>query len=155
MKALTLTAPWGLLVMLGAKRVETRPVLFKHRGLLWIHQSRVLDIAAWTDPMFRLVLDAAGLTNVDQVPLGRVLGSVQVVDGCRFTAGPFPRCISESWRERVAPHERHFGNYAEGRGGLLLDDPQPLKEPIPARGMNGLWRWDPPAEALLDMERRP
>lgn len=148
MKALTLTQPFATLVMLGAKRVETRPVMFKHRGLLWIHASRVVDIAAWTEPMFRQVLDAAGLTNVDQVPTGRVLGSVQVVDGCRFAGGPCPRCLPESWRERIGAHERHFGNYAAGRGGLLLDNPQPLASPIVARGMNGLWNWNPPMEAL-------
>jgi hypothetical protein len=149
MKALTLTAPWGTLVMLGAKRVETRRGLFKHRGLLWIHQSRVLDGVAWEDPIFRAVLDAAGLTREDQIPLGHILGSVQVVNGCHFTADEFPLCLPEPWRARVAPHEAAFGNYAPGRGGLLLDDPRPLTTPIGQRGMNGLWNWNPPAEALL------
>jgi hypothetical protein len=153
MKCLTLTQPWASLVMLGEKRIETRRQLFKHRGLLWIHASRALDVAAWTDPTFREILDAHGVTNVDQVPLGRVLGSVEVIDGCRFTDQPFPDCLPADW-PRIARAEGHFGNYAFGRAGLLLTDPKPLASPIVTRGMNGLWNWNPPAEALLETEKR-
>lgn len=140
-KALTLTQPWATLVMLGEKCVETRPVLYKHRGLLWIHASRNLDELAWASPYFQRALARHGITRPEQLPLGAVLGSVVVADGCRFTEALFPLCLPESWRSRVGEFEVGFGNYAAGRGGLLLTDRKPLPDPIPARGMNGLWDW--------------
>lgn len=144
-KALTLTQPWATLVMLGEKRVETRWVLYKHRGPLHIHAAlRGFDQDAWnklSDP-FLMALDRHGILRWDQLPLGKVLGSVDVVDGCRFSGGGFPECLPESWRGRCGDWEPHFGDYSVGRGGLLLENPRPLAVPVAARGMNGLWNWE-------------
>lgn len=140
---LTLTQPWATLVMLGEKRIETRSMLFKHRGVLMIHASREL-----AEPTDRWALDAVlerhKLRRRD-LPLGAVLGAVMVVNGCRFTAGPWPLCIPAAWRADIGEFEASFGDYREGRAGLLLRAPKPFAEPVKARGMNGLWRWRPPA----------
>lgn len=42
MKGLTLTAPWGTLVAIGAKRVETRNWPTRYHGPLAIHQAKGL-----------------------------------------------------------------------------------------------------------------
>jgi activating signal cointegrator 1 len=146
-KALTLTQPWASLVMLGEKRVETRSVCFSYRGLLYIHSSLKVDVDAWNDPIFQTVLRRHGITRVEQLLFGKVLGSVEVVDGCRFIDEPFPGCMPVTWFARLGLYERNFGDYRPGRGGLLLESPKPLVESVAARGMNGLWNWDDAAVA--------
>jgi hypothetical protein len=37
--------------------------------------------------------------------------------------------------------EFYFGNYSEGRYAWILENIQPLPEPIPAKGAQGLWEW--------------
>ncbi len=145
MKALTLTQPWASLVILGRKRVETRPVLFKHRGPLAIHASREVDEGAMrNDKILAALVDLPidpAKTNWE-LPTGKVLGTVDVVDGARFVDAPFPFCLPFPWWDAIDELEQHFGNFATGRGGLLLANPRPFAQPIPARGMNGLWNWD-------------
>lgn len=43
MKAITLTPPWGTLVAIGAKRIETRAWSTNYRGPLAIHQAKLLN----------------------------------------------------------------------------------------------------------------
>jgi hypothetical protein len=140
-KALTLTQPWATLVMLGEKRIETRPVRFKHRGTLFIHASRQIDGDAYHDPVFRAALDRHG---VEELSLGKVLGSVEVIDSCNFTEDVFPTCMPAHWWNACAgDDEQRLGDFRAGRGGLLLANPRQLATPIAARGMNGLWNWSP------------
>ncbi len=154
MKAITLTQPWASLVMFGFKRIETRGVLFTHRGALAMHAAK--NATMFDDPLhepslwlkinfpraysaLRTVLTAH---EIDELPRGAVLGVVDVVDGERFTDLPFPKCLPFDWEGRYGADEEHFGNFAPGRGGLLLDNRKLFSKPVPARGMNGLWNWD-------------
>lgn len=147
-KCLTLTQPWATLVMLREKRFETRPRLYKHRGDLYIHASGELDLQAWFDPIFREALAKHGITTSDQIPLGKVLGKVNVVDGCHFVDQPWPQCLPITWWGSGGKNEHHFGNYAAGRGGLRFEDVWPFAEPVKARGWNGLWNWTLPEEGV-------
>ena len=45
--------------------------------------------------------------------------------------------------------ERAFGDYAPGRYAWLLSDVRALPEPLPARGMPGLWQPDAQTEAAI------
>jgi hypothetical protein len=38
-----------------------------------------------------------------------------------------------------------FGDYSPGRWAWLLTDVQRLPEPVPAKGKQGWWFWEPPA----------
>jgi hypothetical protein len=51
----------------------------------------------------------------------------------------------------LSADERAFGFYGPGRWGWVFDAAWPLREPIPASGMLGLWTWDelPCLEELL------
>jgi hypothetical protein len=144
-KVLTLTQPWASLVMLGEKRIETRPVMYKHRGPLFIHASRQLDYVARRNLAFRRAFERHDIDEDYELPLGKVLGSVDVVDGCHFSDGAFPLCLPPNWHNVCGLDESYFGNFAPGRGGLLLANPARFVEPVPARGMNGLWNWELPA----------
>ena len=35
-----------------------------------------------------------------------------------------------------------FADFSPGRWAWMLDDPQPLDEPVPAKGRPGLWEWE-------------
>lgn len=142
-KALTLTQPWATLVMLGEKVVETRHVEFKHRGKLNMHASKEVDLDAWTHQAFRSTLARHGITSLEQIAVGAVLGSIEVIGSCKFTDNVFPHCLPASWHSYLAVNEKYFGDYRPGRGGLLMQRPKPFATPIPARGMNGFWNWDP------------
>lgn len=47
------------------------------------------------------------------------------------------------WRTIDITDQLPFGDYRPGRFAWLLADITPLEEPIPARGYQGLWRWEP------------
>ena len=41
------------------------------------------------------------------------------------------------------PRERAFGNWSPGRYGWILSNPILFEKPIPARGKQGIWDWEP------------
>jgi hypothetical protein len=166
MKVITLTPPWGTLMMLVAtrpelgKHIETRSWATNYRGRLLIHQGSNLKPVGGIDGLrdlcnsepFISALRAAGfglgpIINIGALPMGKILGSVELVD-CRATAGPRgehgtgPKYAD--WVHALSSQERAFGNYAPGRYGWLCADARPLAEPIPARGYQGLWTYDGP-----------
>jgi hypothetical protein len=74
----------------------------------------------------RAALYEAGITEVADLPRGYVIAVCLLVDCLRITEPP-------------PEPERSFGVYAPGRFAWALEDPRPLAQPIPARGMLGLW----------------
>jgi hypothetical protein len=47
------------------------------------------------------------------------------------------------WRHRDIEDQRPYGDFSPGRHAWLLADIEPLAEPIPAKGRQGLWEWTP------------
>ncbi len=129
MKALTLLQPWASLIAIGAKRIETRSWRTSYRGPLAIHAGRTFGAWSqehWTMPACRAALYEAGITGVADLPRGYVIAVCRLVDCLRITEPP-------------PEPERSFGVYAPGRFAWVLEDPQPLAQPMPVRGMLGLW----------------
>lgn len=79
LKALSLHQPWAWAVVHGYKDVENRSWSTTHRGPLLIHASKRLD------PEGFQFLWELGLHRVlpDDLPRGRLVGSVRVVDVVR------------------------------------------------------------------------
>lgn len=130
--------------MLGEKRIETRSMLFKYRGPVAIHAALSEPDPSWrtvADHPFRRALTRHGVESGD-LAYGAVLGLVDFIDGCRFDAVSWP--IPDAWLNRTGVDEQHFGDYRAGRAGILMANPRPFPLPIQARGMNGLWNWEPP-----------
>jgi activating signal cointegrator 1 len=134
MKALTLTQPWATLVAIGAKRSETRSWQTPYRGPLAIHAA----LRMGREPMrllfqepFRQVLAAAGYRPSAQMPLGVIVATCTLVTCCR------PEILT------LTDQERAFGDYSFGRWAWILDDITPLVTPVAAKGMLGLWEWNP------------
>lgn len=131
MKALSLRQPWAELILQGRKTIETRTWRTAHRGLFAIH-------AAW-----KVDGDAASLYGFDPESLvsGALVGTAEIVDMIEFD--------DESWAalrdQHLVPDTAH-----EGRVGWRLANVRRLVEPIPLRGLPGLFPLD---EAVVEQMR--
>ncbi len=135
-KTLSFTDPWGTLVALGAKRIETRSWTTMWRGPVAIHIARRLPDDLETlcqQPHFHEVL-ATDYSHDNQwhFPTGHIIAIVHLDEVQRT--------------EHVQPteQERAFGNFAAGRYAWQFGTVYHLPQPVPARGSLGLWDWQPP-----------
>jgi hypothetical protein len=147
MKAISLWQPWATAVALGSKRIETRHWPTKYRGPLAIHaakrQNRAELLEVQRSDVWMAALHEAFNGEIrfvwEVLPFGAIVATCELVD-CRLT-GAFT--VSELDRARRADlggwTERQMGNFAPGRYGWELNKVQPLAEPIPYRGLQGLF----------------
>lgn len=127
MKALTIQQPWASLVIAGAKTYETRSWSTKHRSELLIHAGarfpEPAQLLCKREPFFSCL----GGRSFADLPLGHIIGSVEIVD-----------CVRVEDLTNIDPREEAFGDYRPGRWAWLLRNPSPLKH-FHARGMPGLF----------------
>jgi hypothetical protein len=109
MKALTVRQPWASLIVAGIKDVENRPRRIRYRGKLAIHAGLRVDDEG---------MEMYGHLIEGSLPLGAVIGSVDVVD-----------CTSDSDSPWALSDCYHW----------ILANPRRLKRPVPATGKLGLW----------------
>lgn len=98
-------------------------------------------------------------------PLGAIVATAYLVDVVEIAAGADGGLVvAKAWEEYheqghpieavdwwPGTDEEACGDFTPGRFGWLLTNVQALAEPIPARGRQGLWEWEPEqavAEAL-------
>lgn len=160
MKVLSLTQPYATLVIVGAKKIETRgwpcpQALIGQR--IAIHASKgFADMTTGefsrlccSEP-FKTTLRAAwrygipfgeheeGHLYPGDLPRGVILGTARIT-GCWSTN-------RDELVAKLPASERAFGFYGPDRWMWGLDRAQVFPEPIPAKGKLGLWVWDPPEE---------
>ena len=152
MKALSLWQPWATLMAIGAKRIETRSWNMRYRGPLAICATKtwnrgVLDRLddAVTEPdrdqpsdWKRILqeLSSAGYKDISQLPLGSILCVVDVVD-CIPTPIIVPRYYNGP--PLITAKEKAFGDYSQGRYGIVTKNVRRLPKPIPVTGKQGLF----------------
>src|SRR5689334_18753689 len=123
MKALSLRQPWAELILQGRKTIETRTWRTAHRRPFAIH-------AAW-----QVQGDIAKLYGIEPESLvsGALLGTAEIVEMIEFD--------EPSW---AALREQHLvpDEYPDGRVGWRLANPRRLAQPIPLRGLPGLFPLD-------------
>jgi len=156
MKALSLTQPWATLVVIGAKRNETRSWGLSHHLpiTIAIHAAKGLGLVGGltafrhlinSDPYRAPLLKWLGQERPYQIydlPRGAIVAVADVV-GCFPTSGAgYYRDPNRRVITRVTDQERAFGDYSPGRFVWLLDNIRALPEPIPAKGALGLWELD-------------
>lgn len=129
MKAITLYQPWASLWLTSRKFHETRGWPTQYRGPLAVHAGkRQPRVQQYGTLLYELCCREFGHQWMDRLPLGAVLGVVELID-CRSTKV----C-------RPLDHEDYVcgnwdpGRYAWQRGGYRL-----LPAPIPYRGRQGLF----------------
>lgn len=131
-KAITLLQPWGSLIVMGAKLIETRSWSTKYRGELLIHVSKKFHFSdlelCHYKPFSEFIPDKTKL------PTGAIIGKVTLVD-IESTNDPL-------FLASVTKQERAFGNYNPDRFGWILKDPVMFAKPIPASGALSLWDFD-------------
>lgn len=162
MRAITLTQPWATLVAIGAKRIETRSWSTPYRGPLAIHAAAglgpvdglrglrtLISQPVFFEALRCIVPNADQYCDVDAIirhlPFGGVVAVCDLADvrtmwpGITEYGAHDPRYGDRIWE--LTAQERAFRDYTPGRYAWLLDDVQPLPEPIPAKGQPGLWEW--------------
>lgn len=163
MICISLSPPYGTLIALLLKQFETRGWQTSYRGQLGIHQTAApgprgtTEAVLWdrclSDP-FGAPLLGAGYGNPARLPRGKIVAVVDLAE-CFPTAlrngracygyvtaadghghAPYTDIVE------VSAQEQAFGDYSAGRFAWQLANVRALPEPVPARGMPGLWRCD-------------
>lgn len=167
MKAISLWQPYASLV--GIKEIETRSWYTKYRGPLAIHATAHTPggyrAYAFYEP-FKEAFIKMGLLNRKskdrsiELPEGAIVYTCKMVectliktDGLYKVPDGMPVMGPKSFTEFYAPlpsePERSFGDYTPGRFAWTLKDIKRLPKPIPVRGHQGLWEWEPPEGVIL------
>lgn len=141
MKALTIIQPWATLIASGHKVNETRSWKTNYRGEILIHAGKnPKDYTSgfYIDDPDGLYFHAAGINpgTFEDLPRGMIIGKATLVDCVQITK-EFKDELMET-----NPAEYAFGDYRIGRYAWVMENPELFKEPIPAKGMMGLWNWE-------------
>lgn len=137
MKAITLYQPWATLVVLGAKKIETRSWGTKYRGPLAIHASQKftgrMKLLMFQEPFFSALKEDLYFDMEGDLPTGCIVGSVALV-GCRKIDLITPLVLTD--------REKAFGNYTPGRFMWFMENSFRSVLRRPTRGKLGLWEWE-------------
>lgn len=137
--ALTVSQPYASMIASGEKWVENRTWPTRYRGRLVIHAGR------GTQYLTR--------GQLEKYPSG-VLCSVQLVACVELVRGKVPGeqgltadavAQLEAAGVDVAAFCQH--EHTEGPFCWVLQNVRRFREPLPARGMPGLWEWEVPDHA--------
>lgn len=156
MHAITLHQPYASLIACGAKRIETRnwpapPAIVGQR--LAIHAGKSTDDLLLAEQwpfvayLAREHAPDAGDLIWPRLPLGVVLCTA-ILDRCSPITVEGAAKLAHPCSESSYPDEHAFGNYNladSPRWAWVLRDVERLPEPIPARGRQKVWQWDPEA----------
>lgn len=131
MKCLSVIQPWASLIVVGAKRFETRSWCTSHRGLLAIHAARKFPEPAHElclEEPFRSILAGMNVKSWFDLPVGAVIGTVRVVD-----------CVRTSAESRFSERDRALGDFRGGRWAWELADAVAWPKPIRMAGRRGVY----------------
>lgn len=131
MKALSLLQPYATLIVLGAKRYETRGWDTKQRGRILIHSSlgkkEEYKNLCMQEPFRKYI---GGLQGFYDLPFGAIIGEAQL----EYTVA------TENVRAKLqGTDEYHFGDYSTGRFAYRFTNPIMYKSPIPYKGSLSFW----------------
>lgn len=141
-KVISLKQPWAQLMVMGAKRIETRSFQTKYRGELYIHASQTIDrhavdLCRFNSWFHKYTPDFMSLKKGYIV--GRVLlMSIEKAEYLRSEKG------------FMSGREFQFGDYSDGRyAWKCAPNMQEFTKPIACPGKLGIWEYEV-SEALLN-----
>lgn len=128
MKVLPCHQPWASLIVLGKKRVETRPrpTPFSMKGRVAVHANKTEESVG----LVKFPVYAEALAG-HELQFGHIIGTVEIVRSVTITEE-----VSR-WQEKNRRTEYAFGDYTPGRFGWVLRGPILLREPIPFTAHQG------------------
>jgi hypothetical protein len=139
-KVLTLWQPWATLLVIGAKKIETRPSFTSwtvDKGTYLIHAAQKwtseLDAISKQSP-FKEVLKSHSLS------LGCIIGSIDIIDCYPIfeTHNGYFELIGSNIK--ISEAEIAFGNYDEGRYAWICNNPKILETAIPYKNGQGYYQ---------------
>ena len=131
MKTISLLQPWASLVIIGAKKIETRSWSTDYRGRLLIHASKSKKGSSFSKrPPFRDYIK-----DFDNLPFGMIIGEVNLDRILRIEDFGMSKADMDS----LTLEERAFGDYTPDRYGWVFTNPVEYENKIPARGQLRLW----------------
>lgn len=174
MKALTIQQPWASLIVSGDKQYETRSWKTDYRGPIAIHAGKQTDPNVFQFLLCPVkttaTLAACGILpqKLKELPHGAVIATADLVNIWRIVYHPgtdvdkakhIPFGAESLTCDKHAPDfdayfvptekEIALGHWTPGCYAWELANVKILPEPIPAKGRQGLWEWDP-GEAVLE-----
>ncbi len=131
-KALTLYQPHAALVMIGAKKFETRSWPTKYRGELLIHAAKnspqeYLNLM-WEWPFSEALFPEGDGQYI--IPVGCIIAKCELVDCQKIT----PENIPDE-------PEKSFGDYTPGRYMFKLANVRALEPIYQVKGHQRIWNW--------------
>lgn len=150
--ALTFIQPWGTLVEIGVKLVETRNYEPRRAGLLGsriaIHAGRKLE----NEPggqIDNLLTVRFGPNWRSELPRGQVIATatitgwaqVRELDPLLGLAHHYPDTEVGSARGQGSTLADPWGDFGEGRWLWFLSDVESVIPPVDAVGRQGFWNW--------------
>ena len=148
MKAISLWQPWASLITGGAKKIETRSWPYVGPLPVWLAIHATCTIEPRVKAMLletrqgRQIRDwletLCGIRSIEALPLGSVVAVARLA-ACKPTG-----TLEET--HPLSEMERALGDYRGGRFAWILDRVEFLDRPLPARGAQGLWTWEEPAD---------
>lgn len=168
MKALTIQQPWASLMASGDKLYETRSWPTKYRGPIAIHAGKQIDPDVFQFLLCELAtmdqLIECGMTpeTLKELPRGAIIATADLVNVWRIVRRPginvnkakhIPLGAESLSTDKHAPDfadyfvptekEIALGHWIPGNYAWELQNVKILPEPIPAKGKQGLWNWEP------------
>ena len=145
MKAITIHQPWASLIAHGYKRFETRSWRTHYRGPIAIHAGKRIDhkaalMVAWNYPEI--------WREISPLPTGCIIAVAELVEcwEVRLYESDWSFYLHEGvggGTKSLPTTEEAFGWYEQGRYAWELANVRLIPEPIPEKGKQGLWNWEP------------
>jgi hypothetical protein len=145
---ISLLQPWASLVVMGAKKIETRSWNTPYRGELYIHASLGKKFNGFScreicyTEHFKQTI--GGGLGYDKLPFGAIIGKVDMINTIEMTE--IPQSVNSSIHSdgiwwTLSPHEKAFGDFSWGRYAWLLHNPVRFDDVIQAKGKQGFWNY--------------
>jgi len=148
MRGLSLWQPWASLMQFDEKRFETRSWATNYRGTIAIHASKNREeLELCLEQPFNDALKRHSIQKIGDLPFGAFIALADLI--AIYKTGVDGRDYPVGVKTCGAEHEAHFGNYAAGRFAWYFKNLRPLREPLPARGYQGLWDLVPALQVEL------
>jgi len=142
--------PFGTLIAIGEKKIETRSWKTKYRGKIAIHTSKNIDkyskniclekefMDLLKDKYIKIEEDKNVKYNFH---FGNIIAVCDLVDCVKMKEKYDNYALLENGM-KVKGNELIFGDYTPGRYAWILENIQLLDKPIPAKGQLRLWNYN-------------
>lgn len=175
MKAITIWQPYASFITAGLKHYETRGWKTSYRGPIAIHAAQ--RPVGWClkqvpPAVSDLTVSTFGKEGTRQLPVGQIIAVGELVNvwhichypGTNVDKAKYIEIGAESlttdkhspdFGAFIIPDPREFilGGWTPGRFAWELANVRALKDPIVAKGNQGLWNWEPETEVNDEMFR--